>query len=297
MPSKARVAILTPDREDRDFHSRWRDVFEEEAAVLRRAGLAVEDRAWTRSADFAAFDLILPLLTWGYCRAAPAWRAAVDGWAARGLPVLNPPHVLRWNVDKSYLGRLAERGAPVVPTLYVERASEQALRDAAAAFGTEALIAKPRVSASAWQTVRWSPGAALDGGPDGPAMIQPFLPAILDEGEISLIYAAGAFSHAIRKRPRPGDFRVQPEHAGIVTPHVPASDERAAADDILAAVDGDLLYARVDICRDAAGAPVLMELELVEPDLYFQHDPGKGAAFADAVARAARLPFATAEAQ
>ena len=90
----ARIAILTPDPDDRDFHSRWRDVLEEEAALLRRAGLAVEDRAWTRPADFAAFDLILPLLTWGYCRAAPAWRAAVDDWAARGLPVLNPPSVL-----------------------------------------------------------------------------------------------------------------------------------------------------------------------------------------------------------
>lgn len=286
----ARIAILTPDPDDRDFHSRWRDVFEEEAAVLRRAGLTVEDRAWTRSGDFAAFDLVLPLLTWGYCRAAPAWQAAVDDWAARGLPVLNPPAVLRWNVDKAYLGRLAARGAPVVPTLYVERVSEEALGDAAAAFGTEALIAKPRISASAWQTVRWSPGAALDGGPDGAAMIQPFLPAILDDGEISLIYVAGAFSHAIRKRPSPGDFRVQPEHAGIITPHAPAPDERAAADTILAAVDEDLLYARVDLCRDGAGAPVLMELELVEPDLYFQHDPQGGAAFAGAVAGAARGP-------
>jgi glutathione synthase/RimK-type ligase-like ATP-grasp enzyme len=284
----ARIAILTPDPDDRDFHSRWRDVFEEEAGLLRRAGLTVEDRAWTRSADFAAFDLILPLLTWGYIRAAPAWRAAVDDWAALGLPVLNPPAVLRWNVDKAYLGRLAALGAPVVPTLYVDRVSEQALGDAAAAFGTEALIVKPRISASAWQTIRWSPGAALDGGPDDAAMIQPFLPAIIDEGEISLIYVAGAFSHAIRKRPSPGDFRVQPEHSGIITPHAPAPDEFAAAEAILAAVEEDLLYARVDICRDAAGAPVLMELELVEPDLYFQHDPKGGAAFADAVLGALR---------
>ena len=225
----ARIAILTPDPEDRDFHSRWRDVFEEEAAVLRRAGLAVDGRAWTRSADFAAFDLILPLLTWGYCRAAPAWQAAVDGWAARGLPVLNPPHVLRWNIDKAYLGRLAAHGAPVVPTLYVERASEQALRDAAAAFGTESLIAKPRISASAWQTIRWSPGAALDGGPDGPAMIQPFLPAILDEGEISLIYVAGASATPsanvpARRLPRPA------RTCGHHHAYLPASDERAAAE-------------------------------------------------------------------
>jgi hypothetical protein len=219
-----RIAILTPDPADRDFHSRWREVFDEEAAVLRRAGLVVEHRAWVEPGDFASFDLVLPLLTWGYCRAAGAWRAAVGDWASRGFRVLNPPAVLRWNVDKAYLGRLAALGAPVVPTRYVDRVTDAALRDAAAAFGTQALIAKPQVSASAWQTIRWSPGAPLDGGPDGPALIQPFLPAILSEGEISLIYLAGRFSHAIRKRPRPGDFRVQPEHDGIITPHAPASD-------------------------------------------------------------------------
>lgn len=283
-----RVAILTPDPADRDFRSRWRDVFAEEAAVLERAGLAVEGRAWTQSDDFPSFDLVLPLLTWGYCRAAPAWAAAVADWAARGVRLQNPAAVLAWNVDKTYLGRLAARGAPVVPTRYVDRVSEAALAEAAAAFDTEALIAKPQISASAWQTIRWSPGTSLDGGPDGPAMIQPFLPAILDEGEISLVYIGGAYNHALRKRPRPGDFRVQPEHDGIIAAHDASADERAAAEAVLAAVEEPLLYARIDMTRDFAGAPQLMELELVEPDLYFEHDPTRGTAFAAAVARAAQ---------
>jgi len=283
----ARIAILTPDPADRDFHSRWRQVLPENAGPLERAGLRVESRAWVDSADFGDFDLVLPLLTWGYHRAGPAWQETVSDWERRGIRLQNPAGVLKWNADKLYLGRLAERGAPVVPTLYVERATEEVLEHAAAAFGTEALIAKPQISASAWQTIRWSPGAPLDGGPEGPAIIQPFLPAILDEGEISLIYVAGAFSHAIRKRPSPGDFRVQPEHRGIITPHEPAVDERAAAEAILAAVEEDLLYARVDICRETSGLPVLMELELVEPDLYLQHDPNRGDVFAEAVARSA----------
>jgi hypothetical protein len=260
-----RVAILTPDPADRDFRSRWRDVFAEEAAVLERAGLAVAGRAWTQSDDFPSFDL-----------------------AGRGVRLQNPAAVLAWNVDKTYLGRLAGRGAPVVPTRYVDRVSETALAEAAAAFGTDALIAKPQISASAWQTIRWSPGTPLDGGPDGPAMIQPFLPAILDEGEISLVYVGGAYNHALRKRPRPGDFRVQPEHDGIITAHDASADERAAAEAVLAAVAEPLLYARIDMTRDSAGAPQLMELELVEPDLYFEHDPARGAAFAAAVAATAR---------
>ena len=280
----ARIAILTPDPADKDYHSHWRGVFESEASMLRRAGLAVESRAWTEPLD--GFDLILPLLAWGYCRAAPAWRATVADWGIRGLKVRNPPDVLGWNVHKSYLGRLAERGAPVVPTLYVERLDEAALEGAAAAFDTDQLIAKPQVSASGWQTIRWSPGASLLGGPDGPAMIQPFLPAILGEGEISLIHIEGIFSHAIRKRPGSGDFRVQVEHSGVIASHVPAPDELAAAEAVLAAVGEDLLYARVDICRDRGGRPVLMELELVEPELYFEHDPNQGAGFAEAVVRA-----------
>jgi glutathione synthase/RimK-type ligase-like ATP-grasp enzyme len=293
----ARIAILTPDPGDEAFDGRWREVLEEDAAPLRRAGLTVEGRSWVDAAAFADFDLVLPLLTWGYHRAGPGWAAAVSLWEARGVRLQNPASVLRWNADKLYLGRLAARGAPVVPTRYVERVDEAALREAAAAFGTDALIAKPQISASAWQTIRWSPGTPLDGGPGGAAMIQPFLPAILGEGEISLIYVAGAFSHAIRKRPQPGDFRVQPEFDGIITPHAPAPDERAAAAAILAAVDEDLLYARIDVARDPAGRVLLMELELVEPDLYFQHDPQGGGAFAEAVARAARLPSPAAEAQ
>jgi hypothetical protein len=284
----ARIAILTPDPADEAFDSRWRDVLEEDAAPLLRAGLTVEGRSWADSAGFADFDLILPLLTWGYHRAGPGWPAAVRDWEKSGVRLENPASVLCWNADKLYLGRLAARGAPVVPTRYVERVDEAALGEAAAAFGTDALIAKPQISASAWQTIRWSPGAPLDGGPDGAAMIQPFLPDILDEGEISLIYIAGAFSHAIRKRPQPGDFRVQPEYDGIITPHRPAPDEIAAAEAILAAVEEELLYARIDVARDPAGQVLLMELELVEPDLYFQHDPRGGAAFADAVLRSLR---------
>jgi hypothetical protein len=149
------------------------------------------------------------------------------------------------------------------------------------------LIAKPRVSASAFQTIRWSPGTKLAGGPDRAAILQPFLPDIEAGGELSLIYLGGAFSHAIRKRPQPGDFRVQPEYDGIITPHDPLPEEYEAAEAALRAADADLLYARVDLVRDLEGAPVLMEIELVEPDLYLEHHPAGPAAFARAVAAAA----------
>lgn len=283
-----RIAILGPDPEGEDASGRWLDVFEKQAAPLRRVGLMVEDCPWTDDDRIGRFDLVLPLLAWGYHKAGPRWTAATRDWEARGLPVRNPPSVLRWNADKLYLGRLASAGLPVAPVRFVARVTQAALQAAAAAFGAAELIAKPQVSASAYRTIRWTPGTPLDGAPEGPAILQPFLPAILDDGEISLIYFEGRFSHAIRKRPRPGDFRVQPEYQGNITAHEPAPDERAAADAILAALDEkDLLYARVDLVRGAEGTPLLIELELVEPELYLEHDPGEGAAFIAAVQRAA----------
>lgn len=278
-----RVAILTPDSSDFAFRSRWRDVFERNAEPLSAAGMEVADRCWTEAADLAEFDLVLPLLVWGYVRAYPLWLEKVGQWEAEGVRLHNPPSVLRWNADKSYLGRLAEKGAPVVPALYADRLSPEAMEEAARAFGADRLVAKPRVSHSAWQTIRWSPGESLEEGPEGAAIVQPYLPEIEKTGETSLIYFGGAYSHAVAKVPQPGDFRVQPEYDGIISACAPAPDEREAAGRILDAVEEDLLYARIDLARGLDGRPALMELELIEPDLYLGYDPGKGALFAEAV--------------
>lgn len=279
-----RVAILTPDPADEGYRTRWRDVLERNAQPLRAAGMAVEGRSWARADDLAGFDLVLPLLVWGYPRAHRQWIDAVTSWEGDGVHLHNPASVLRWNADKTYLGRLAERGAPVVPTLYTDRLTEETLEAAARRFGTDCLVAKPQISSTAWQTIRWSPGSSLDGGPAGPAMIQPYLGRIEAEGETSLLYFGGVFSHAISKRPQPGDFRVQPEYDGIIAAHTPEPDELAAAANILAAIDEDLLYARIDLVRGTDGEPLLIEAELIEPDLYLGYDPANGASFSAAVA-------------
>ena len=119
-------------------------------------------------------------------------------------------------------------------------------------------------------------------------MIQPFMANVLEGGEPSLLFFEGRFSHAVRKVPQPGDFRVQPEFDGILSPYHPQPDELAAAEAALVAAGEPLLYARVDLVRDADGRPVLMELEAVEPDLFLQYHPDAPARFAGAVGRAAR---------
>ena len=276
-----RLAILAPDPADLHHESRWAQVVETNAAPLRAVGFTVEQRVWTEAGDLTDFDLVLPLLAWGYPRAHDRWVNAVRSWAAGEVRLYNPAPVLIWNSDKSYLGRLAERGVPVVPTVYAERIDAALLQETARQFGTDRLVAKPQISAGAWQTIRWSPGDPLTGGPSGPAMIQPYLGQIESEGEVSLLYFGGRFSHAIAKRPQPGDFRVQPEYDGIITAHVPTQDERAVAERVLAQIGEPLLYARVDLVHGPSG-PMLIEIELIEPDLYLGYDPAKGAAFAGA---------------
>jgi glutathione synthase/RimK-type ligase-like ATP-grasp enzyme len=281
---KGRVAILTPDARGEGYRTRWPDVLAAESAPLLEAGLEIEARDWAAAADLAGFDLVLPLLVWGYPFAPRQWSEAIDRWEAEGVRLRNPASVLRWNADKSYLETLARRGAPIVPTRHEEALTAERLEAAALAFGTDRLVAKPRISSSAWQTIRWSPGRELRGGPEGAAMIQPYLPEIERSGEVSMIFLGGAFSHAIVKRPQPGDFRVQPEYDGIIAAYRPSPDELEAAAQVLAAVEESLLYARVDLVRGLDGSPQLIELELIEPDLYLGYDAGAHGRFAAAVA-------------
>lgn len=287
MPSNPNaISILVPAANGSYGGTRWPDVLARMVAPLEAAGMTVTAVDWTRDEDLTRFDLVLALLAWGYHRDGD-WAGQVARWQAAGVRLQNPPAVLRWNTDKAYLAAFEAKGAPVVPTLFVEKVTEAALHEAAAHFGTDRLVAKPRISASAFRTIRWAPGTPLDGAPTDAAMIQPFLPDVLDGGEPSLLYFGGRFSHAVRKRPQPGDFRVQPEYNGILAPYEPRPDELAAAEAALAAAGEPLLYARVDLVRDLAGRPVLMELEAVEPDLFLEYDSGAPARFADAVAGAA----------
>lgn len=282
------VAILSPNPADESFNSRWRDVLERMTVPLVAEGISVHSRSWTQDGgELGEFDLVLPLVAWGYHRDHADWLTTLDGWAFEGVRVQNPASVLRWNSDKQYLERLVRLGAPVIPTLFVDDLQPADLDEAAAAFGTDELIVKPQISSGAYKTLRVRPGGNIEEGPLGPAMIQPFLDQVSGEGELSLLYFNGEFSHGVRKIAAAGDFRTQPDWGGLVSDYQPEPDVLAAAARVLQAVEEPLLYARVDLVRDAAGKPQLMELELVEPDLYLGYEPEAAGRFARAVRLAA----------
>jgi glutathione synthase/RimK-type ligase-like ATP-grasp enzyme len=227
-------------------------------------------------------DAASPLMVWAYHLDADLWLRTLDAWQASPVPFANRAEVVRWNTDKSYLAELSAAGAPVVPTLAVDQVTPEALAEAADRFGPS-LVAKPRISAGAHRTARIENGEALADLPEGPALIQPFLPAVAEEGELSLLFFGGEFSHAVTKVARPGDFRVQPQYGSTLTRVAPPDEALAAARMVLEAAPSDLAYARVDLIRVEDGGLALMELELIEPDLYLRHAPDRTQAFAKAL--------------
>lgn len=277
-----RIAVLAPAPDEPRFAAisgRWLDRL---SAALALEGVAVEGRTWVDPGDLAAFDGVTPLLAWSYFLDLPGWAALLEGLAALGRPVFNAAETLRWNTDKHYLAELDARGAPVLPTLFADGLTPEVIGEAHRRFGAE-LVVKPRISAGAHQTLRVRRGASLDGAPAGPAMLQPFCPSVAGEGEFSLLYFGGRFSHAVVKRAAAGDFRVQFQHGGAYGPLSPPKEALDAGEAVLAAAGRAFTYARVDLIRAPDGRLRLMELEAIEPDLYLEHAPDGGAAFAAAV--------------
>jgi len=281
------IAVLTPDPADKTYVGRWPEVLDRLKATLESTGATVTATPWSDHVEDAsglkAYDLILPVIAWGYHRDHERWLKACATWREACLAVANPAEVLRWNSDKAYLARLAAKGVPIPPTRWIDRVTQDQVDAAFAETGALVLIVKPTVSAGAFRTLRLTPGEALKDAPAGAAMIQPYLKSIETEGETSLLFFGGRFSHAVNKRPVPGDFRIQVQFGGLYKAVTPDAAAMALAEQVLAAIDEPLLYARIDMARDDAGQWVLMEAELIEPDFYLDHDPANGAGFAGAV--------------
>ena len=275
-----RIAVLVPAP---DYPEKWDWAFDVEADVLRRAGIDVDARPWTDPGDLSGFDLVLPLVVWGYHFDPPRWHALLDRLEADGIPTANPVPLLRWNSDKRYLEELGKQGVAVIPTRLVDVLDDKALAEARSDFG-DTLVIKPPVSAAADGTYRLAAADPLPESVRGRTMmVQPFLPSILDEGEYSIMLFGGRFSHAIIKRPKAGDYRVQPHLGGSEQPCVPPDGAIALATAALAAAPAEALYARVDMVRDRAGKLAIIELELIEPALWLQHAADRGSTFASAV--------------
>lgn len=266
MQAKPRIALVTgaemakPDPETHYL-----------VAALAQLGVAADIVPWDAPVDWAAWPLVVVRTPWDYFRRLPEFLA----WAERTRRLarfVNPYEVIDWNSHKQYLRGLAEAGIATVPTLWLDHGCGDA-RARLAARGWGEVVVKPAVSIGAIGALR---AEALDPAclehldrlvAEGDVMVQPFVASVAEAGEVSLVYFGGRFSHAIRKQPAPGDFRVQDMYGGTVHPHQPTAAELAVADAVLARTPAPTTYARIDLV-EFDGAPALMEAELIEPELF-----------------------------
>jgi hypothetical protein len=250
------------------------------AAAFAAAGVRAALLGWDDPAvDWSAPVPTVLRSTWNYPLAPAAFLAWLDRIAAAG-PVINPPDIVRGNLHKRYLLELAARGVPVVPTTLVEQGQSCDLT----AIAAPSIVIKPEVGAASLATRRFAPGdpaarahlATLTA--TGAALVQPYVPSVDNHGERALVWIDGELSHAVRKAPR-----FSGDHERVTGPLAIADDERAVAEAALAPFADRILYGRVDVARDATGRPMVLELELIEPSLYFVHLPAAADRFVAAL--------------
>lgn len=280
------VAILVSDNMMPGADNLRSDQFElnEQMGKLEPAfeaeGLKVELVRWREAAERAEeFDAALPLFVWDYFEGNEGDFLSEMAKIDSRTKLFNGFDVLKWNSDKSYLEALSREGAPVIRTLHVDRATERAVNAAFETLETDTLVIKPQVGGGAWRQALYKKGdpfPSKDSLPPETAMIQAFLPSVQTEGEYSFLYFGGKFSHAVLKKPKSGDYRIQSIYGGSEGAYSPSTQERETTRNILNNLDFTPLYARIDLLRGQDGGLKLIELEMIEPYLYLPHSEGEG---------------------
>lgn len=262
--------------------------------ALEARGVGVHRPLWSDpTVDWGRFDLAVVRTTYDYVHDRDGFVA----WAARAssdVTLLNPADVLRWNTHKSYLIELEERGAPVVPTAWLAEGDVVRLGELLRSRGWSDVVLKPAIGAGSDGIVRVAAADAHTSGQEqlvallrrGDVMIQPFRSRIA-RGELSLIAIEGRITHAVRKLPVAGEFRVQGRFGGSYVRERPADAAVALATWILETLGTPLLFARVDLVEADDGSLELAEVEATEPDLYLHQAPEVADILADAILRRA----------
>lgn len=226
---------------------------------LRDQGIPFHVKPWEEFEDEGE-EIFIIRTTWNYTEHFDSFISKLSPIADR---LWNPLPLVKWNANKKYLIELAEKGLPVLP---IELAHDQeSLERGMENLGGHDFIIKPVYGASAIGLVQFD--ASNPPTIDSEVILQKFYPEI-KKGEISLVYFSNQFSHALKKTPKSGDIRVQEEYGGLITPYSPSKDELQKAEQILEHIPFPWLYARVDLIPGLG----LIELECIEPSLYFRTD-------------------------
>jgi len=255
--------------------------------ALNQHGVLVQAIPWDGDfTDWNSFDLVVLRSCWNYHLHPQKFLSWLDDLQTNHVTLLNPVSTVRWNLHKQYLAELDRQGVRLPPTQWLIKGSTVDLKDFFQHQGWNKAVVKPAISATAHNTFIVSikdvaqhqtiMNQLLD---QSDLLIQQFVPEI-EKGEYSLIFFHKKFSHAVLKKPKAGDFRVQDDFGGSYSSIEPAADLIKQAASILTHIQEPLLYARVDGVL-VNGQFLLMELELIEPVLFFQQAPQAVGTFVD----------------
>ena len=257
--------------------------------ALTPLGISVTPIPWTEIDPYAQVESppIVLRSTWDYHRIPTMFALWLNALQHSGRTIWNDAAVARDNIDKIYLKQLETAGIAISRTRWLDRVDDQSVRQTLEDECWRQAVLKPRIAATAYGTFHVTADTQLSPDDLAPArasgaLLQEFVPDILDRGETSLMYCDGVFSHAVSKHAKAGDYRVQKDFGGRVDPVLPSHDLIAFADRVMSTVPSQCLYARVDVV-ETNGGPVLMELELIEPELYFLVVPSAAGRFATAI--------------
>ncbi len=244
-------------------------------SALKKRGHFVEEVAWNKNQNWNEFNNAIIRTTWDYQDYYPQFIESLEKINRSSCTLFNPLETVKWNSNKNYLFDLERKGLPIIPT---RKYSLGKLYDYFGIFDTEKIIVKPTISASSKNTFliesknyQQYEQVINHLSNKKEFIIQPFIPDIQSEGEFSLQFFNGVHSHTILKKPKEGDFRSQEEYGSHIVKVVPEKSLLKAGEEVLSTIDKNLLYARVDFVRHQDHFQ-LMELEIIEPCLYFNFD-------------------------
>ena len=256
---------------------------------LRRLGHVAEFVPWQAAIEWRKYDGVVIRTTWDYQNHLAAFLNVLQKIETQ-TRLANPLEIVKWNADKNiYLQDVEQRGGKIVPTIWGDSVIDSRQMEAwFEQLKTDEMVIKPTIGANAQYAFRLKRGA-VDAGELSEVfdkrsyMVQPFMRGIVEEGEFSLFYFNGEYSHAILKTPKTDDFRVQEEHGGIIQATKPTADLLATGEKIMQSISPTPLYARIDFVRTDDGDFAVVELELIEPSMYLREAAHAPQMFAEAI--------------
>ena len=256
---------------------------------MEQLGWEVVYVPWLSAPNWNEFDAVYICTPWDYPEHVSEFMGVLEAIDASSAVLFNDLSIVRWSLEKSYLRDVAARGDDIVPSSWYEGFSPSDVPGYFEEHKTDRVVIKPIIGANAKDTFVLSKPVGADQlrrlqkiFSGRRFMVQPFIENIQTEGEFSLFFFNGEYSHAIQKIPKAGDFRVQEEHGGDIVTVTPSADLLKTAHTVFSHIEPLPVYGRGDWVRGPDGRFLLMELELIEPSLYLRTDSGSAARFAAA---------------